>query len=186
MNHARSYLAAALLAACGLAVLLYWGLSTAGLKVFSVSEFLEKAAFQEPVQIYGRVKQVEHIPPYRLLLADRDDPEKILSCRPAGEGQFQGAQPGPGQDVLASGRFHVQSGMFEVNELITSCPARYEAMRPAHGQAEPVQKTQPPAGFMPAGPAPSSGTNNSDQTAEGSRDFPQKTTSLSPTGPGAP
>ena len=140
MNSTRTYLIAGLMAACGLAVMLFWGLNSASLKVFSVSELLNTAtpvpgnAAQkaETVQVYGRVVHTGNDAYFEITLADWEDPQQQL--RVIMTGNHAGPKVHtlqPGQDVFLTGNLNPTKLFFEASELITACPSKYEAKRPS-------------------------------------------------------
>ena len=131
-HNSKFYLLAGFLAAAGLAILIYLGLSSASLKVYSVGELLALEATnttvseEELVQIYGRVGKMENGAPY-VILQDWADPSQTIAIDHAGV-TLSGLKSG--KDVFVTGTYKPEENSFTAEEIITTCPAKYETRRP--------------------------------------------------------
>lgn len=88
-------------------------------------------------------------PLFRLILADRDNPEQRMWVAVAPAAGLQ-ARPQAGQEVFVTGALNPVSGIFEARELITVCPARYQTAPDA--ALPPDAPTAPADGEPPASP----------------------------------
>lgn len=141
-NNSKTYLLAGFMAAAGLAILVYLGISGSNLKVYSTGEFLAAVAGRteasaealagapaekEAVQVYGRIKSVGNGSENIIQLEDWEDPEQVLQIYHQGQNP---ARLKPGQDVFVTGTWRPAQAVLKATEIITTCPAKYEARRP--------------------------------------------------------
>jgi cytochrome c-type biogenesis protein CcmE len=130
--------AAVIIAAIG--YLMYTGVRETSSYYLTIQEFLpKKDAYQNvPLRIAGRVKpgSVEYDPRtlrLRFHIADFTEPTASEVSVPV---DFTGIKPdmfGDGRDVIVQGQY--ASGVLEANQVLTSCPSKYEAKTAEGGPA---------------------------------------------------
>lgn len=148
-DNTRIYLFAGLLAAVGLGILLYLGLTGASLKVYSVDELAnptkisppddlenlgnleslgnrESLESKEPIQIYGRIAEI-HEEQQLLVLKDRENSESRINI-------WLGSIPltnlKTDQDVFVTGAYDPAKKQMTAKEVITTCPSKYKIQQP--------------------------------------------------------